>query len=120
MSHLIDANVILRYLLSDNQVQHDKSQEIIEKGAYTLPEVLAEVVYVLHSVYQFNRVTISSVLTILLNEVQVNEPDVMTYALSLYALTSLDFVDCILIARNNLLGESVFSFDKKLNSHLKD
>lgn len=32
--------------------------------------------------------------------------------------TSLDFVDCILIGRNKVKGEKIFSFDKKLNNKL--
>jgi predicted nucleic-acid-binding protein len=31
---------------------------------------------------------------------------------------SLDFVDCLLVAYHSLKGESVFTFDKKLNKHL--
>ena len=39
-------------------------------------------------------------------------------ALSLFEKTSLDFVDCILIGRNRVKGEKIFSFDKKLNNRL--
>ena len=35
-----------------------------------------------------------------------------------FAGTSLDFVDCLLAAYHLLNGESVFTFDKKLNKHL--
>ena len=43
----------------------------------------------------------------------------MKTALMLFGSTSLDFVDTILIARNRLLGEKVFSFDSKLNKLLE-
>ena len=52
MKILIDANVILRYLLNDVEEMAKKSAEIINAGAFTLPEVIAEVVYVLKSVYR--------------------------------------------------------------------
>lgn len=45
---LIDANVILRYLLNDNQEMAQKARSLIVSGkVYTKPEVISEVVYVL-------------------------------------------------------------------------
>ena len=41
MKKLIDANVILRYLLRDHPQMSETAKEIIETGAYTVPEVLA-------------------------------------------------------------------------------
>lgn len=55
MKKLIDANVILRYLLGDHPKYSKKAKEVIEEGAYTLPEVIAEVVYVLNGVYKVTR-----------------------------------------------------------------
>lgn len=49
MKKLIDANVILRYLLGDHPEYSEKAKKVIEEGAYTLPEVIAEVVYVLNA-----------------------------------------------------------------------
>lgn len=42
MKKLIDANVILRYLLGDHPEYSEKARKVIAEGAYTLPEVLAE------------------------------------------------------------------------------
>ena len=42
----------------------------------------------------------------------------MCEALALFSGASLDFVDCILIARHRVLGDNVMSFDKKLNKML--
>jgi len=47
MNKLLDANAILRYLLDDIDEQATIVAAAIESGAETLPEVLAEVVYVL-------------------------------------------------------------------------
>lgn len=42
---LIDANVILRFLMGDNPEMMNTARQAIESGeAYTLPSVLAEVV----------------------------------------------------------------------------
>jgi len=47
MKTIIDANVILRYILNDNEAMSAEAKEIIDNKAETLVEVLAEVVYVL-------------------------------------------------------------------------
>lgn len=51
MRKLIDANVILRYLLGDHPQMSEEARRIIEDGAFTLPEIIAEVVYVLKGVF---------------------------------------------------------------------
>ena len=62
MKKLIDANVILRYLLRDHPQMSEEAKKVIEEGAFTLPEVLAEVVYVLKGVYQVERTEIAKTL----------------------------------------------------------
>ena len=47
MRTLIDANVVLRYMLHDDKTQSAIAERTIRDGAYLLPEVLAEIVYVL-------------------------------------------------------------------------
>ena len=47
MKSIIDANVILRYILDDNKEMAEEAARVIQNGARTLPEVIAEVVYVL-------------------------------------------------------------------------
>lgn len=118
MLKLIDANMILRYILGDNLKMQIDSTSIIKAGAFTLPEVIAEVVYVLKGLYKTERIEISECLNCLLDEVDVEHKHVMCTALNIYAETSFDFVDCILIARHRLLGEEVATFDKKLNKAL--
>ena len=44
MKSIIDANVILRYILDDNEEMAEKAAHVIQSGARTLPEVIAEVV----------------------------------------------------------------------------
>ena len=118
MKKLIDANVILRYLLNDHPQMSEEARKIVEAGAFTLPEVIAEVVYVLKGVYQVERKEVADTLIAFLDEVGINCKNVMCEALSVFAETSLDFVDCILIGRHKILGEEVASFDNKLNKML--
>ena len=119
MAKLIDANVILRHLLRDVEEQSAQARIIIAGGAYTTTEVLAEVVYVLQGVYKIPRDKIQAALTALLSEVLTDHADVVVKALEIYASENLDFVDCVLIARACVLGDDVFTFDKKLNAALR-
>ncbi|MDO4939413.1 MAG: PIN domain-containing protein [Lachnospiraceae bacterium] len=119
MLKLLDANVILRYLLDDIKEQADLAENAIKEGAFSIPEVIAEVVYVLDGVYKIKRTDIRDVLTNLMGEISITEKEVILKALKLYEEYNLDYVDCILIARSELYDEKVLSFDKKLNKYLK-
>lgn len=112
---LIDANVILRYLLRDVEEMAEASARVIQSGAFTLPEVLAEVVYVLKSVYHIERREISKALLFFMDAVEIERREVMVKALEIFAATNLDFVDCILAACHEVDSAEVFTFDKKLN-----
>ena len=119
MRTLIDANVVLRYMLHDDETKFPVAEKTIREGAYLLPEVLAEVVYVLLGVYSVPREEIASRLQILVKEVQTEHPEVLVTALTTFGTTSLDFVDCLLAACNTHLGDKVVSFDSKLNRLLR-
>ena len=116
---LIDANVILRYLLNDNQDMALRAKAVVDSGAYTKPEIIAEVVYVLKGVYHVTRADIRVFIRELLNSVRCTESEAVAYAVDVYADTSLDFVDCLLVAYHAVGKEDVFTFDKKLANRLK-
>ena len=115
---LIDTNVILRYLLDNIRKQHDQAAAVIKDVAFTLPEVFAEVVYVLSGYYGVDRESVHEALTKLLQDVNIANKDAIIQSLDIYRESSLDFVDCVFIGRNHVLGDDVFSFDKKLNRRL--
>ena len=117
---LIDANVIIRCILNDCSEMTAKAVEIIDAGAYTKPEILAEVVYVLQKFYSVQRPEIRNMLNKILEVVSCSEKECVIFAMDLYASVSLDFVDCLLIAYHKVNNENIFSFDKKLNKHLND
>lgn len=52
---LIGTNVILRYVLEDNEEMFAEAERVIDDGAFVLPEVIAEVVYVLVKVYKLGK-----------------------------------------------------------------
>lgn len=114
----IDTNVILRYLLQDNEEMFAKSEHIISQGAMTTFEVLEEVVHVMETVYKMSREDISWYISQLLLDVRVDNPQAMFYAMGVYNQTSLDFIDCLLIAYKKVFGINIFTFDKQMTKCL--
>lgn len=111
---LVDANVILRYLLNDVEDQANAAREAIDGGAEITVEVAAEVVYVLNGVYSVPRATIAQTLSGLCSRMECDRLDVLLGALDAYRDTGLDFVDCVLLATAQLGKAEVLTFDKKL------
>ncbi len=113
---LLDANAILRYVLEDNREQAKIVAEEIRKGSCTTLEVIAEVVYVLSGVYRIPRHETSWIIHCLMLDLRVEGERSLRYAMGIFDRTSLDFVDCLLIAYHKVLGLEVLSFDRKLNN----
>jgi predicted nucleic-acid-binding protein len=119
---IIDANIVLRYLLNDHKTLSEKSAKILENKSVHFPfEVCAEVVYVLEKVYNVPRKNINNSLIILLDYPNISTSDktVLKSALKLYLTEKIDFVDSILIAYNHVSGLIIHSFDKKVNKLCK-
>ncbi len=121
---LIDANVILRYLLRDNEDLYAKAEEVFndvmegKAKILILESVIAEVVYVLQRIYNVSRKEISEILKELieLRGVKVHNKGQMLKALEIFSEKKLDFVDCILCAYGN--ENKVITFDKGLKKCL--
>ena len=116
---VLDANVILRYLLNDNEAMAKEAENVIKTEVTMVPiEVIAEVVYVLKGVYSVDRVKIRDALMEFLSEVTVAEKEVIQIGLEAYVENNLDFVDCILYAYSCVKKYDIKTFDKKLNKLL--
>jgi len=116
---IVDANIILRYLLSDNEELSALAEQIIDNNSIYLPiEVLCEVVYVLEKVYNVDKSEITTELTGFLNDIDVTVPSKETVLVGLrnYGTENLDFVDCILAGYSEVNRATIHSFDKKLNN----
>lgn len=116
---LIDANVIIRYLTGTPEDQAETARQVIDAGAFTTMEVIAEVVYVLQRRYDFSRETIAWAVKEAMVVIVMPDSNVLLYALELFSSHALDFVDCVLAARAVINHEDVFTFDKKLNSLIR-
>ncbi len=120
---IVDANIILRYLLNDHDKLSAKATTIIEDNDVLLPnEVIAEVVYVLEKVYNVKNDEICDTLLDLFKyrNVAVDDFEVLEEAFLLFSRRRLDFVDTLLYAYNKVKGYQVFTFDKKLNKLLEE
>lgn len=117
---MLDTNIILRYLLDDNEEMASAAEQIIQKENVLVSiEIMAEVVYVLKGVYGVGRLKIGEKLIDFLNEVSAAEPEILKLGIKTYAEYNLDFPDCILYAYNRVKGYEIKTFDKKLNKLLE-
>ena len=119
---IVDANVVLRYLLADVPALFTRSEQILENEPIYLPfEVLAEVVYVLEKVYAVSRREISASLAELLKypTVTTYNAEVAIRGLEIYSASSLDIVDSLLWGYRFVQGVEIVSFDKQLNKRLR-
>lgn len=119
---VVDANVILRYLLSDHAEHHRLAAAFWERvkagdeTAWVAESVLAECVYVLTKFHKVPRREVANSLTDLLSLrfVATDYPDAMAQALKLFAERNVDFVDALVFALAKAKDAKVFSFDRDL------
>jgi predicted nucleic-acid-binding protein len=119
---LIDANVILRYLLNDDKALFERASALLEKvkiGEETviIPEsVLSECVYVLLKIYRIDRPTVAEKLKglFLYKGVMNSDKKDLIDSLTLLAKGKLSIVDCILCAKSLNHRMLLFTFDDEL------
>ncbi len=121
MEYLIDTNVIVRFLVQDDERLFQKSSEIFEKikkhqiHVCIEPLILAECFYVLTKLYKKDRrevifflrgfVTMENVLC---------DKVLMHKTFTLLEQKSIDFADAHLKAKASLKNHKILSFDKDL------
>ena len=114
-----DANILIRYIINDDEIMAAKADEAVNSGLlFVLPEVFAEVVYVLTKVYGIERSDVADSMIELLDFVSTTATEIMKTAFQNYRETNLDFVDCILAAYAISDNQQILSFDKKLNNFI--
>lgn len=121
--NIVDANLILRYLLQDAAQFIEQARDKIEDHNIFIPnEVIAEVVYVLEKVYKVERVHIFDSLRNLLSysNISIHDRNILIEALKIYSEIKIDFVDSLLFAYSKIGGHTIFTFDKKLNQMLDE
>ena len=99
---IFDANMILRYLLNDNEEMASEAEAHLQKDEVCVTvEIIAEVVYVLKGVYSLGRETICDTLKDFLGMLYCRDRDIVLAALDIYAekIWILWIASCMLTIR---------------------
>ena len=123
MVYLLDTNIIIRFLVGDNEEHLAKRTEYfeqIELGSMEveiLSDVLMEAFFVLTKFYKVPKVeVISDLKTILSFEGVVNKDKVISFeTLSIIENKNIDFVDDLICAKCKFQNYEKLSFDKDLS-----
>jgi predicted nucleic-acid-binding protein len=99
----LDTNVLVRYLAQDDRIQSPLATKFLEgslsqkEPGFVATVVLAELVWVLESNYQFGREQIANLLDALLRAQQLKfqDQDSANQALRDFRTTKADYVDCL-------------------------
>ena len=123
----IDANVVLRYLLRDNEDLFKSVCEIFleaENGDLTLMIhilTLAEIIWTLESYYECSKEEISTILEELIDAdgIEMHESEIVKNALTSYRDNNVDFVDAYLAEIAFSKGPAtIYTLDRKHFSRL--
>ncbi len=118
----IDTNVLVRFLVRDDEAQFEKAQKLIKREVavgrriFVSQLVLLETEWVLRSRYSLPKNLIIEAISGLLEAIDVrfeNEPAIEE-ALFIWKDTTADFADCLIGAQNRQLGcRATATFDVK-------
>lgn len=119
---LVDANIVLRFLLKDNKELFSKAKEIFlkaEKGdqkIYLDEIVIAEVVWTLSSFYKIKKTDIADKLEQIISQDWTVNPrkGLIMEALNLFKAKNLSFIDCWLAVVSKKQELTLETFDKNL------
>lgn len=118
----LDTNIILRYLINDDQEKIRQIQSMIKRAKageislFLSEPIVLESAATLKNYYKFSREKIAELIAILcsLDWLNIENKDIVTSAIHDYEISGLDFADCLLLARVKLYEHRIFTFDEKL------
>ncbi len=110
----IDANVIARMLIGDDQEQARKAEAIVREGVFVPITVLLETAWLLRSRYRMSRMETATALKTFVDlpEVLVADPGGVAWALDRFAIAG-DLADLIHLVDSNMT-EAFVTFDRAL------
>src|SRR5271155_5608999 len=117
---LLDANVLVRFLVQDDPRQGPAATDLFEKAERREVTLhldglaVAEVVYVLVGRYGRGRAEVANTLLAVIQNagVETNEEDIVADALRRFGGLNVDFADAWLAARSAQSNRAVVSFDR--------
>jgi len=119
MEKILDANIVIRYLVEDDKKKVDAIESLLQsKEILLLTDVtISEIIWVLSSYYQETRQDIARKITVLiyLPSIKCNK-NLILRALEIYQKNNLDWIDAYLSAyalENNL--KEIYSYDQDLD-----
>lgn len=120
MTALLDTNVLVRHLTGDPPDLAARATAYLSTAAaLILPDlILAEVVYVLESVYQVPRgqVAESARSMITFGSIRTVDPALLLRAVEVFEVHRIDFSDAYLVALAETTGEGeIASFDRTID-----
>jgi len=118
----VDANVVLRFLTRTPAHQAEAAASLFARGQRSevdlvlLPAVVAEIVYVLESVYDYDSERVRFELMTLFDTgcFAIVDDAALRRALALRVTTPVDFVDAYLVEKARYEGLGVATFDRDL------
>lgn len=119
MASLVDANLIIRFLLNDNVKQAQAAKELFASPQKLhLPDlVVAEVIWVLKSVYGTSKEEIISKVQYLFKlDIFICNDKMLNKSLLIYLSHNISFVDSYLVAYAQVKKmDKIYSFDRGLD-----
>ena len=118
----IDTNVLVRYLVRDDEAQFEKASRLIKReigvgeAVFVSLPVLLETEWVLRSRYGFKKAEIVDAISGLLDatEIQFEAEAAIEESLNYWKDSTADFADCLIGAHNRRLGcRATATFDAK-------
>jgi predicted nucleic-acid-binding protein len=118
----IDTNVLVRFLVRDEEAQFEKARKLLKrelatgKRVFINQLVLLETEWVLRSRYGLSKTQLIETISGLLDalDVQFEDESAVEEALFIWKDSAADFADCLISARNRRLGcRSTATFDAK-------
>ena len=117
----LDTNVLVRYLAQDDRLQSPLATRLIEGSlsqespGFISTVVLAELVWVLESSYQFTREQLATLMDALLRarQLRFQDPESASQALRDFRASKADYVDCLIQRLGSAAGCShTVTFDR--------
>lgn len=118
----IDTNVLVRFLVQDDEAQFEKARKLIKREVsaggrvFVNQLVLMETEWVLRSRYSVPKNQIIEAISGLLdaNDVQFEDEPAIEEAIFIWKESNSDFADCLIGAKNRRLGcRATATFDLK-------
>ncbi|MEQ1776355.1 MAG: type II toxin-antitoxin system VapC family toxin [Burkholderiales bacterium] len=118
----IDTNVLVRYVIRDDEAQFEKASKLIKRevtngeAVFVSLPVLLETEWVLRSRYSLKKADVVEVISALLDatEIEFEAEPVIEESLKFWKDSTASFADCLIGAHNRRLGcRATATFDVK-------